>query len=74
MSLIPIDGQCLSRWGLEFIRCLSGFYHDLLEEVSKRSRSKFGRLPLLGKACHCFSVCHMKDNGSQPSLLHSSRL
>ncbi len=48
------------KWGLQFFRCCSGFFYDLLDELSLRSWSNFSRTghswgdsPLL----HVFSIC-----------------
>ncbi len=32
----------LGKWGLQFFRCCSGFFYDLLDESSLRSWSNFG--------------------------------
>ncbi len=43
------------KWGLQFFRCCSGFFYDLLDE-SLFSWSNFGRLATPGKVHHCSKV------------------
>ncbi len=42
------------KWGLQFFRCCSGFFYDLLEESSLHSWSNFGRPATPGKVHHGF--------------------
>ncbi len=43
------------KWGLQFFRCCSGFFYDLLDESSLRSWSNFGRPATPGKLHHCYN-------------------
>ncbi len=40
-------------WGLQFFRCCSGFFYDLLDESLLHSWSNFGRPATPGKVHHC---------------------
>ncbi len=61
-------------WGMQFFRCCSGFFYDLLDESSLRSRSNFGRLATPGKVHHCSKFSPFVDNGSDRGSLESQSL
>ncbi len=48
-----------SKWGLQFFRCCSGFFYDLLDEASLCSWSNFGRAATPGKVHHCSNFLHL---------------
>ncbi len=52
------------KWGLQFFRCCSGFFYDLLDESSLRSWSNFGRPVTPGTVHHCSKFDPFVDNGS----------
>ncbi len=58
-------------WGLQFFRCCSGFFYDLLDESSLCSWSNFGRPATPGKVHHCSKFSPFVDNGSDRGLLES---
>ncbi len=62
------------KWGLEFFRCCSGFFYDLLDESSLCSWSNFGRLSTPGKVHHCSKFSLFVDNGSDLGSLESQSL
>ncbi len=47
------------KWGLQFFRCCSGFFYDLLDESSLHSWSNFGGRPLLGRFTTVTSFLHL---------------
>ncbi len=51
------------KWGLQFFRCCSGFFYDLLDESLLRSWSR-----------HCSKFSPFVDNGSERGLLESQSL
>ncbi len=67
----PMDAQSLSdcwimnthlnwgMWGLQFFRCCSGLFYDLLDESSFHSWSNFGRSALLGRFITIPSFLHL---------------
>ncbi len=59
------------KWGLQFFRCCSGFFYDLLDESSLRSWSNFGRPATPGKVHHCYKFSPFVDNGSDHGSLES---
>ncbi len=65
-----------SKWGLQFFRCCSGFFYDLLDEASLCSWSNFGRPATPGKDHHCSKFSTFVDNGSdlRNGLITLSRL
>ncbi len=63
------------KWGLQFFRCCSGFFYNLLDESSLRSWSNFGRpVTLVGQVHHCYKFSPFVDNGSDCGSLESQRL
>ncbi len=52
------------KWGLQFFRCCSGVFYDLLDESSLRSWSNFGRPATPEKVHHCSKFSPFVDNGS----------
>ncbi len=62
------------KWGLQFFRCCSGFFYDLLDESSLRSWSNFGRPATPGKLHHCYKFSPFVDNGSDCGSLESQSL
>ncbi len=62
------------KWGLQFFRCCSGFFYDLLDESSLRSWSNFGRLATPGKVHHCSKFSPFVDNGSDRGSPESQSL
>ncbi len=50
------------KWGLQFFRCCSGIFYDLLDESSLRSWSNFGRPATPGKVHHCSKFSPFVDN------------
>ncbi len=62
------------KWGLQFFRCCSGFFYDLLDELSLRSWSNFGRPATPGKVHHCSKFSQFVDNGSDCCSLESQSL
>ncbi len=62
------------KWGLQFFRCCSGFFYDLLDESLLRSWSNFGRLATPGKVHHCSKFSPFVDNGSDRGSLESQSL
>ncbi len=60
------------KWGLQFFRCCSGFFYDLLDESSLRSN--FGRPATPGKVHHCSKFSPFVDNGSDRGSLESQSL
>ncbi len=52
------------KWGLQFFRCCSGVFYDLLDESSLRSWSNFGRPATPEKVHHCSKFSLFVDNGS----------
>ncbi len=63
-----------SKWGLQFFRCCSGFFYDLLDESSLLSWSNFGRPATPGKVQHCSKSSPFMDNGSDRGSLESQSL
>ncbi len=59
------------KWGLQFFRCCSGFFYDLLDESSLRSWSNFGRSATPGRF---ITVLSFVDNGSDCGSLESQSL
>ncbi len=59
------------KWGLQFFRCCSGFFYDLLDESSFRSWSNFGRPATPGMVHHCYKFSPFVDNGSDRGSLES---
>ncbi len=57
------------KWGLQFFKCCSGFFYDLLNKSSLHSCSNFGRPATPGKVHHCSKFSPFVDNGSDRSLL-----
>ncbi len=62
------------KWGLQFFRCCSGFFYDLMDESSLRSWSNFGRPATPGKVHHCYKFSPFVDNGSDRGSLESQSL
>ncbi len=62
------------KWGLQFFRCCSGFFYDLLDESALRSWSNFGRPATPGKVHHCSKFSPFVDNGSDCGSLESQSL
>ncbi len=62
------------KWGLQFFRCCSGFFYDLLDESLLRSWSNFGRPGTPGKVHHCSKFSPFVDNGSDRGSLESQSL
>ncbi len=62
------------KWGLQFFRCFSGFFYDLLDELSLCSWSNFGRPATPGKVHHCSKFSPFVDNGSDRGSLESQSL
>ncbi len=62
------------KWGLQFFRCSSGFFYDLLDELSLRSWSNFGRPTTPGTVHHCSKFSPFVDNGSDRGSLESQSL
>ncbi len=62
------------KWDLQFFRCCSGFFYDLLDESLLRSRSYFGRPATPGKVHHCSKCSPFVDKGSDRGSLESQRL
>ncbi len=62
------------KWGLQFFRCCSAFFYDLLDESSLRSWSNFGRPATPGKVHHCYKFSPFVDNGSDHGSLESQSL
>ncbi len=85
-SMDAVFAQSLSYWwimntdlnwgkcGLQFFRCCSGFFYDLLDESSLRSWSNFGRTATPGKVHHCYKLSPFVDNGSDRGSLESQSL
>ncbi len=63
-----------SKWGLQFFRCCSGLFYDLLDELSLCSWSNFGRPATPGKVHHCSKFSPFVDNGSDRGSLESQSL
>ncbi len=61
------------KWGLQFFRCCSWFFYDLLWVVV-RSWSNFGRPATPGKIHHCYKFSPFVDNGSDSGSLESQSL
>ncbi len=59
------------KWGLQFFRCCCGVFCDLLDELSLRSWSNFGRPATPGKVHHCSMFSPFVDNGSHCGSLES---
>ncbi len=62
------------KWGLQFFRCCSGFFYDLLDESTLHSWSKFSRPATPGKVHHCSKFSPFVDNGSERGSLESQSL
>ncbi len=62
------------KWGLQFFRCCSGLFYDLLDESSLRSWSNFGMPATPGKVHHCSKFSPFVDNGSDRGSLESQSL
>ncbi len=60
-------GKC----GLQFFRCCSGFFYDLLDESSLHSWSNLGRTVTPGKVHLCSKFSPFVDNGSDRGSLES---
>ncbi len=56
--IINID-LSLGKWGLQFFRCCSGFFYDLLDESLLRSWINFGRSTTLGRFTTVPSFLHL---------------
>ncbi len=52
------------EWGLQFFRCCSGFFYDLLDKSLLLSWSNFGRPATPEKVHHCSKFSPFVDNGS----------
>ncbi len=59
---------------MQFFRCCSGFFHDLLDESSFRSWSIFGRPATPGKVHHGSKLSPFVDNVSDCGSLQSQSL
>ncbi len=59
---------------MQFFRCCSGFFYDLLDESSLHSWSNFGRPSTPGKVHHFSKFSSFVDNGSDRGLLESQSL
>ncbi len=64
----------LDKWGLQFFRCCSEFFYDLLDESSLCSWSNFGRPATPGKVHHCSKFSPFLDNGSDCGSLEYQSL
>ncbi len=62
------------NWGLQFFRCCSGFFYDLIDESTLRSWSNCGRPVTPGKVHHCYKFSLFVDNGSYRGSLESQIL
>ncbi len=62
------------KWDLQFFRCCSGFFYDLLDESLLRSRSYFGRPATPGKVHHCSKFSPFVYNGSDRGSPEFQRL
>ncbi len=62
------------KWGLQFFRCCSGFFDDLLNESSLCSWSNFGRPAAPGKVQHWSKFPPFVYNGSDRGSLESQSL
>ncbi len=62
------------KWGLQFFRCCSGFFYDLIDESTLRSWSNCGRRVTPGKVHHCYKFSPFVDNGSYRGSLESQIL
>ncbi len=62
------------KWVLQFFRCCSGFFYDLLDETSLRSWSNFGSAATPRKVHLCSKFSPFVDNGSDRSSLESHNL
>ncbi len=62
------------KWGLQFFRCCSGFFYDLLDEWSLRSWRYFGWPATPGKVQHCSMFSPFVDNGSDCGSLEYQSL
>ncbi len=62
------------KWGLQFFRCCSGFFYDLIDESTLRSWSNCGRRVTPGKVHHCYKFSLFVDNGSYRGSLESQIL
>ncbi len=62
------------KWGLLFFRCCSEFFYDLLDELSLRSWSNFGRPDTPGKVHQCSKISLFLYNASDHGLLESQSL
>ncbi len=62
------------KWDLQFFRCCSGFFYDLLDESSLRSWSNFGRPVTPGKFHHYYKFSPFVGNGSDSGFLESQSL
>ncbi len=71
--IINID-LSLGKWGLQFFRCCSGFFYDLLDESLLRSWINFGRSTTPGKVHHCSKFSPFVNNGSDCGSLESQNL
>ncbi len=59
------------KWGLQFFRCCSGFFYDLLDKSLLLSWSNFGRPATPEKVHHCSKFSPFVDNGSDRGSLES---
>ncbi len=59
---------------LQFFRCCSGFFYDLLDESSLRSWSNFGRTATPGKVHHFYKFSPFVDNGSDHGSVEAQSL
>ncbi len=62
------------KWGLWFFRCCSGFFFELLDELSLRSWSNFGCPATPGKVHHCSKFSPFVYNESDHGSLESQSL
>lgn len=62
------------KWGLQFFRCCSGFFYDLLDESMSCSWSNFCRPATPGKVHHCSKLSPFVDNGSPRGSLEFQSL
>ncbi len=76
----PVSGLLLNHehWvslrQVQFFRCCSGFFYDLLDESSLCSWSNFGRPSTPGKVHHWSKFSSFVDNGSDRGSLESQSL
>ncbi len=68
LTLIEASEAC------SFFRCCSGFFYDLLDELSLRSWSNFGWPATHGKVHHCYKFSPFVNNGSDRGSLESQSL